>query len=284
MSVSRAFWSSYHRTWLALRYTTTYIVMIFHALLRYVVAIICKIDKTISMLNTGSSCRASIAQSSPQLNISIQTQGRRVHVVPCQSCMLPESLVQAGMSFYRDSPQCLRQKQCRSSSWFCAWRWLSRLNATLAENSFASVPPKRHSKTSCKLTGSPRTMGMCFLAFFSYILITWANSNRTLKQELQIMNCFRLYVPFELSIQLDHLFKNRFSTSVSKLGDLVAQELHHREVESGLASASPPHSPRSAKHNSEHAPASNESGYKSSPHPSDTGLIRKIYLRILINF
>lgn len=56
---------------------------------------------------------------------------------------------------------------------------------------------------------------------------------------------------------------------VSKLGDLVAQELHHREIESGLASASPPHSPRS-KHNSEHAPASNESGYKSSPHPSDT--------------
>lgn len=94
------------------------------------------------------------------------------------------------------------------------------------------------------------------------------------------MNCFRLYVPFELSIQLDHLFKNRFSTSVSKLGDLVAQELHHREVESGLASASPPHSPRSAKHNSEHAPASNESGYKSSPHPSDTGLTCKTYLRI----
>lgn len=55
------------------------------------------------------------------------------------------------------------------------------------------------------------------------------------------------------------------------MGDLVAQELHQREIDSGLTSAaSPPHSPRS-KNPTEHAPASNESGYKSSPHPSDTG-------------
>jgi hypothetical protein len=70
-------------------------------------------------------------------------------------------------------------------------------------------------------------------------------------------------------LQADRSQPNSDATGVSKLGDLVAQELHQREIDSGLTSNSPPHSPRS-KHNSEHAPASNESGYKSSPHHSDT--------------
>lgn len=71
-------------------------------------------------------------------------------------------------------------------------------------------------------------------------------------------------------LQTESSGQSTSESGVSKLGDLVAQELHQREIDSGLTSAaSPPHSPRS-KHPTEHAPASNESGYKSSPHPSDT--------------
>lgn len=62
--------------------------------------------------------------------------------------------------------------------------------------------------------------------------------------------------------------------SVSKLGDLVAQELHQREVDPGsgrLSQTSPPSSPKIKLPQAEVAPASNESGYKSSPNPSDPG-------------
>ena len=64
-----------------------------------------------------------------------------------------------------------------------------------------------------------------------------------------------------------------FSFSVSKLGDLVAAELSQREDSSGrLSQTSPPQSPKKPQA-AEVAPASNESGYKSSPNPSDPGRI-----------
>lgn len=64
----------------------------------------------------------------------------------------------------------------------------------------------------------------------------------------------------------------RSPSGVSKLGDLVAQELHQREVDPGsgrLSQTSPPSSPKIKLPQAEVAPASNESGYKSSPNPSD---------------
>lgn len=63
----------------------------------------------------------------------------------------------------------------------------------------------------------------------------------------------------------------RSPSGVSKLGDLVAQELQQREADrdgSGrISQSSPPNSPKIKM--PEGAPASNESGYKSSPNPSD---------------
>ena len=58
--------------------------------------------------------------------------------------------------------------------------------------------------------------------------------------------------------------------SVSKLGDLVAQEMHQRERE--IKTPPPPQvaSPKAAGIFTTN-PASNESGYKSSPNPSDPG-------------
>ena len=69
-----------------------------------------------------------------------------------------------------------------------------------------------------------------------------------------------------------------FLFRVSKLGELVAAELTHREAESssGRLSQSPPGSPKSKMPQGETAPASNESGYKSSPNPSDPGIFRQI--------
>ena len=122
-------------------------------------------------------------------------------------------------------------------------------------------------------TDSRLTMGK--IAFnFSFFRRSNLNSNLTNKVTSWIATSCNLQV-FQLK---PTWIKRNILYRVSKLGDLVAQELHHREIESGLASASPPHSPRS-KHNSEHAPASNESGYKSSPHPSDTGNFQKIIVR-----
>lgn len=61
--------------------------------------------------------------------------------------------------------------------------------------------------------------------------------------------------------------------SVSKLGDLVAQEMHQRERE--IKTPPPPQvaSPKAAGIFTTN-PASNESGYKSSPNPSDPGFIQ----------
>ena len=69
-----------------------------------------------------------------------------------------------------------------------------------------------------------------------------------------------------------------FLFRVSKLGELVAAELTHREAESssGRLSQSPPGSPKIKMPQGETAPASNESGYKSSPNPSDPGIFRQI--------
>ena len=58
----------------------------------------------------------------------------------------------------------------------------------------------------------------------------------------------------------------------------MAAELSQREAESssGRLSQSPPSSPKIKVPQAESAPASNDSGYKSSPNPSDPGIFRKI--------
>ena len=85
-----------------------------------------------------------------------------------------------------------------------------------------------------------------------------------------------------IRLSLNHVVVNN-CFSVSKLGDLVAQEMHQRESEIKTPPLPQAASPKAAGLFTTN-PASNESGYKSSPNPSDPGNEPKepfIYFRAL---